>query len=223
MSDEANQALVLANSYLDEVKEVADSFDQVIALGHDEAIDALRTLDLADRQIAVGEAAPLTEPEVDAGMSVATLLKATSTLYRGVINGFSLGRRSEGLRLVQEAISLVDTFPMAYHALAVLHLELGQKEPAVEALRKAVELDPENLEFRKFLDRVESESGTAIKAAAFRGSRRVLGCLVVLGAVGVLGSLMMATVDLGSGLFSLVISVAFWGGLALLYWKVKTR
>lgn len=219
----AKDALRTANSYLDEVAAVADSIDKVSSLGRNDATAALSTLDLADRQLQTAEAAvePSNATEVLEGVRLA---RASSLMFRGMIQGVTMANRAESVRLIESSISLVDSFPMSHYCLGVMRVELGQREGAIEAFERAVTLDPNNLDYRKTLDRLHNESNLAIAMHSFRGSKPVLGCLSIMALLAVpMGLLMMVNGNFGSGMMMMIVNVGFWGGLAFLYWKMKTR
>jgi len=49
---------------------------------------------------------------------------------------------------------------MAWHWLGLTHGNLLQKREATEAIKKAIELDPQNIEYRKNYERVKAISGS---------------------------------------------------------------
>jgi len=108
-------------------------------------------------------------------------------------------------------------------ALCTGFANTARKHEALQHLRRAVELAPDDLGCRKMLDRIQGTSSLVLRLRAFRGS---WGCLSVLGLLGAI-SLTMVFVAIGQGelrmMAGMLVNVTFWGGLAYLYWRLKSR
>jgi len=219
----AKQALRTANSYLDEVVAMGGSINKVSSLSRGDASAALKTLDLAERQLQTAESTSEPSESTEIGESV-RLARVTSLMCQGMILGITMGNRIESVRLIEQSISLEGSFPMSHYCLGLMRVELGQREGAIEALKRAVALDPNNLDYTKTLDRVQNESNFAIAMHSFRGSKPLLGCLSIMAVLSIpMGFLMMVSGGVGEGMMMMFVNVGFWGGLAFLYWKMKTR
>jgi len=53
----------------------------------------------------------------------------------------------------------------------LIYSQTGNREDALRHLQRAVELAPDDIEYRKMLDRLENVSSFGLKERAFRGSR----------------------------------------------------
>ena len=63
-------------------------------------------------------------------------------LYRGYEHNDS--HLSAAAEAIEKARKLNPDLPIIYRALSELHLQRGEKEEAIQAAKKAVELDPKN-------------------------------------------------------------------------------
>ena len=208
-NDEAVQSLKLADSYL---KEVEDSFEQVEgneSLGH----DLLNTVNLAMKQIDKAE-------QIDSNANLdgidSTFLRARALGDRGVIESDSLGKRSAAISSLTKSIELCDDIDITHYAIGVIYSQTGKKNEALKHLRRAVDINPENMEYRKILDRLENVSDVGMKVGAFRGSWKVI---LVLGGLSLAGLIMALSGEGVPGIFNFI----FWGVIAFIYWKVKSK
>jgi len=71
---------------------------------------------------------------------------------------------------MEEVVRLIPESANYKCALGLLYAQAGRKKSAIEQLEKAVELEPNNIEFRKELDRVRSQSKGCFIASAVYGS-----------------------------------------------------
>lgn len=219
MGTEATGALKLANSYVDEViKLIPNPFE----IEPESMNEIITTLDLAAKQLDKAERldpAVTVMHEIEAGATELDIKTTRSSilLYRGLAVGFGKGEKTAGAKLIEQAIALAPTgFANAHFALAVLYSDSGRKSEGMQHLRKAIELDPENIEFQKVLDRLENESGLKLRIAAFKGSWKVFLALCALAFVGLM---LMFGKDAGAGFGNLIL----WGGIAAGYWWWKSR
>ena len=111
-----------------------------------------------------------------------------------------------------------NSIDIAHYAIGVIYADIGKKEDGLRHLRRAVELAPHNMEYRKTHDRLEHVSSVGLKLGAFKGSWKVL---LILSGLALLGLVMAfgSSGDAGSGIFLFVL----FGGITFAYWKVKSR
>lgn len=88
---------------------------------------------------------------------------------------------SAALDSVNKALAHSPDLASAYKIKSDIYLHKGNKDEAVKNIKKAVELDPDELTYRKTLDNLEDISATSLKLATFRGSRKIIFGLVGFG------------------------------------------
>lgn len=219
MNMEAISALKLANSYLDEVVNMIPNPFQIEP---GEVNEIIKTLDLASKQLDKAERldpAVKVSHEVEAGVREldSKTTRSSILLYKGLATGFGKGDKTAGAKLIEQCIALVPTgFANAHFALAILYADSGRKSDGIQHLRKAIELDPENIEYQKTLGRLENESGVKLRIAAFKGSWKVFLILCAISLVG----LLMAISGKDAGGFG---TSFIFGGIAAVYWWWKSR
>ena len=76
---------------------------------------------------------------------------------------------SKATAIAERATIADPAFAGAFHVFGVLHYENRNKDAAVAALTKACELDPDNIEIFKILDRAQSMGAAEI--ATFKATR----------------------------------------------------
>lgn len=145
----ALRALKLAGSYL---KETADhSFSDP-----DEARTARTTLSLASRQLDIAHAA---DPHAKLELEDGTLIPQARLRAR-VLTQEALTWGSENLKraatIAERAAAADPTFADAFSTLGLFHFHNRNRSAAADALTRALELDPENIETQKLLDRTEN-------------------------------------------------------------------
>jgi len=162
-------ALELAHAYLEEVRETAapSPDDEHIRKRH------LNTLALAARQL---EAAHKLDPDaVLEGQDekqtpfrfTINELKAEALLLEGMTHQLYDTKRA--IPALGRATSLNPNNPNAFYVLGLTHAANRNKAGAVEALQRAVTLDPGNISYRKELNRAESL--TAAEIAGYKATR----------------------------------------------------
>lgn len=169
----AIEALELAFAYIEEVRnQDTPAIDDKATLK-----DHLNTLSLAAKQIALAEKRDpdaILEVEIDGDVRTFTIneLKAVALYIEGATyQPFDTRRAVPALRA---AIAADPSNPNSYYLLGLIHFANHNKLEAVEALKRATELNPKNLEYRKSLDRAESLTGTQIAGyKAVRAGERV--------------------------------------------------
>jgi len=212
MTTEAATALKLANSYLDEV---VGLIPNPFAIEPQEVNEIIKSLDLAAKQLDKAERldpAVTVTHDIEVGSTELDVNTTRSSilLYKGLAIGFGRDEKTAGAKLIEQSIGLAGAdFGNAHYALAILYADLGRKAEGIQHLRKAVELEPDNIDFQKMLDRVQNESGLKLQIGAFRGSWKFF---LVLCAVSLVG--LMTT--------SFSIFLLF-GALAAGYWWWKSR
>ena len=209
-------ALKLANSYLDEVVElIPNPFD----IQPESVNDIIEALDLASKQLDKAEKLDpeVTVPhEVESGTTELDV-KTTRTsiyFYRGLTVGFGKGEAAAGAKLIEQGIAIMPVgFANAHFALAILYADSGRKSDGVQHLRKAIELEPDNMEFQKMLGRLENKSEPKLWIASFRGSMKVFFTLCAMAFFGLI--VMFMNTSAGFMIFLL------FGGVAGWYWRWK--
>jgi tetratricopeptide (TPR) repeat protein len=220
MQKNSNEALVLANSYLDDVTGLVHPISEISS---EKASAILKTLKLANKQLDKAE-----QENRDARVSVKTtegdekefsipILRATSLMYEGLANGFGLGKKTAAVNLIERSLALVDNLPNAHYVLGLIYADLGQKAKALSALQRAAQLDPNNQEYRKTVDELEDMSTARLKLGAFQGSWKVMGALSGLTIIGVVSSLYQGQINVA------VAFLVIFGVPAGMYWWWKSR
>ena len=207
-SQEALQCVRLADSYLKDVENVVDQIE-----GDEErSYELLRTLELALKQLDKAEQmdSTVTFEKVDIPH-----FKGCALAYRGYIENVGLGKRSKAIATLKRAIETCEDVAEAHHGLGLIYSQTGGKEVGLRHLKRAVELEPENLDYRKDLDRLENVSSAVLKFGAFRGSWKVL---LVLAGIFVLGLLIVGDSAQG-GVFLMLSSLV----IGIIYWMLKSR
>ena len=205
---DVTHSLALAESYLVEVDAAVPGLQKT------EASDAkkyLETIELALRQIAIAEEVDPSLTHHDIGIDG---FKAWAYCNQGVVKNLSLGQRSTAINDFKTSLEYKE-LATARWALGLIYIDMGNKQEAIDHLRRAIELDPENIEYRKQLDRIENDSALMVMARAFQGSWFILGFLSFFTFWAVYTLL---TSPINGGLFS----VLFFGVITFLYWKRKT-
>jgi tetratricopeptide (TPR) repeat protein len=201
-NQEAVKALELASSYIDEVESVIDQIES----DHHQGNKLLRTLDLAKKQ---ADRAKNLDEDAIYKHDNATIYLARILGNKAIIENIAFGKRTAALETLKKALELSEDLDPNQYAIGAIYAEIGDKERALFHLKKAIDLAPENVEYRKLYDRVENTSTTKMKFGAFQGSWKVL---LILTAIGI----MMA---LGGG--SVPAFIFF--GIAFSYWIWKSR
>ena len=212
VESEATQSLKMAASYLQDVQEAVDQ-----GLERDEtgAIELIDTIDLAMKQI---DKAERIDPSAEIDESLISQFRAHAFGLRGTVEYNAFGKRSAAISSLKKSIEMDDNIHIAHYAIGVIYADCGKKEDSLRHLRKAVELAPDNMEYRKTLDRLEHVSSVGLKLGAFRGSWKVF---LVLSGLSLLGLIMAFSPggDTGTGIFWFIL----FSGITVAYWMVKSR
>lgn len=208
-NNEAIQSLKLADSYLNEVMESLEHIEGNESLGR----DMLNTIGLSVKQL---DKAEQLDPSAHIDGLDINYLRANAFGIRGAIESDALGKRSVAISSLKKSIDLCDDIDISHYTIGAIYANTGNKEEAIKHLRRAVELNPDNMEYRKLLDRLGNVSGVGMKVGAFRGSWKVI---LVLSGLSLVGLIMAASGEAGAGIFNFL----FWGAIAFIYWKVKSK
>lgn len=179
----AVDALKLANSYLRELDEpIGDALDDPIKAAH-----FLETVTLASKQIAIAEdndaTATITVEAQDGEQITKDVsgLKAEALFYEAMCRAGEDMKRAA--KIMEQAIALKPAIPQFYFTYGIFHQRMMNKKKAVEALERAVNLEPDNIEYRKELDRTRNipESEVVI-AKGMEAGRKGVNILSWIGA-----------------------------------------
>lgn len=146
--------------------------------------ELLNTLALGSRKLIEAEKLdPRAALKHNDGMSDVTIqdIKAMGVGLEGKIQLLS-GDFKKSIATFERAIALKPDFALSWASKGAAHAQLMQKSEAIAALGKAIELDPENIDYHKALAEAQSISG-AEQAAATAGKiwrwRHAI-CLVIV-------------------------------------------
>jgi tetratricopeptide (TPR) repeat protein len=209
VAQDAVRCLELAQSYLTEIEDSVDSLEGNESLGR----QMMKTVDLAMKQIDTADRLDASA-QLD-GADVA-YFRARAFGDKGMVENLGLGKRAAAIASLKRSLEYCDDVAMTHYAIGGIYAQSGNKEQAISHLQRAVELEPDNVEYRKLLDRLENVSGVGLRASAFRGSWKTL---LILGGLSFVGLLILLAGQVGGGLFFLLV----FGGAAFAYWKLKSR
>ncbi len=213
----ATQAVCLAWSY---VEEVYQAFEHAHPSNHQQTANfALERMSLAARQLArAHELDPTASPEAKDrnGRSYSPTqdeMRAEMLKIEGVARRL-LGETRTAVGLLQKAVSYAPDNPSVHSALADAYLDLGYKQPALTAAKRAAELSRAEMDFLKQADEIDHKSAAAINIAAFKGSWGKLACLGIVTLLLVLTNLGRVDTAVTALIFGAVLI-----GSGILYWN----
>ena len=129
----------------------------------DDFQDLLNTTALAAKQIQAAEkidpAATITikrDDDSDFQVDIA-FLKVLCLLYEGEIN-VRMGSSKRAVPILRQALHINPDFDPAWYWLAIAYGDLLDKGDAIDAINNAIRIDPQNIEYRKALERAKSIS-----------------------------------------------------------------
>ena len=208
-SKEVEQAIKLGYSYNDEV---TDALNANLEGNEQLAYQLIKNCDLALKQF---KKADDLEPGVylEDGKNTITG-KAFAIGLKGVVQNMGLGKRGEAIKNLEKSLEITDDIASVHYSLGLIFADSGNKDKGLLHLRKAVELDPDDIESRKTLDRLENVSQAALKYSSFRGSKKVL---LIWGGLTLVG-LIYSFSDPGMWPGTLI-----FGAITFFYWRSKTK
>ncbi len=211
-NNEAIQALKLGFSYQDDVLEQLDNGN--VRGNYELSSKLIRDLKSSLKNIEKAESID-PKAELDDGRGIIAG-KALSIGFMGCIEFEGHEEREKAIKLLKEALDLHDEIALFHAELGMIYANQGKKQLAVDHLKQAIELEPENMEYRKRLDKLEDCSESALKTRAFKGNPIAL--LVWFGLAIILLIAGFNTSD-PIGLIGGIIC----GGIGFLYWKAKSK
>lgn len=190
-TQEAVECLKLAKAYIDEVSK------QVVGVEVDRnsGFKLLDTLKLAIKQI---DKAEQLDPKAEYDGDNIRFLRAKAIGFHGVVELDVFKNVSNAISYFKKSIGVYDGVAVVHAYLGSLYVLKGKKKEAVAAFRKAVSLDPDEVEFRKELDRVENTSDFAMFMTRIRQSWSLVVTIVVVALCGACICLVIASSLLNS-------------------------
>jgi tetratricopeptide (TPR) repeat protein len=166
VNSEALQALTLGYSYLDDVNE------QILSGNINDNYQLSSKL-IKDLKSAIKnfEKAESLDPDVELedGRN-SSIGKAVSIGAIGCIKFEGYRERENAVKLLKEALDMHEELPMFHAELGAIYANQGNKQLAIDHLKRAIELEPDEMEYRKTLDKLEDLSDSALKTSAFKGN-----------------------------------------------------
>jgi cytochrome c-type biogenesis protein CcmH/NrfG len=152
----AQRAMRVAKSYIDETDDI-NLTDKVVVR------NARTTLSLASKQLTQAYAAdPQATVDIDGVPADIPYLKARTLLREArTWEAFNLTRAIE---LAVQATQADPTNAYAFHVVGIYQLNAHNPKQAIYALEQAAQLEPENPEILKDLDRAKNMSGLSVAA-----------------------------------------------------------
>jgi tetratricopeptide (TPR) repeat protein len=146
----AQRAMKIAKSYIDETLSIDTTDRRAVK-------NARSTLALAAKQLALAyKADPNATIDIDQGKVGIPYLRA-SILIREAITWQNFNPK-KSIDFARQATYADPSDPLAFHILGVYLMDMHKTGQAKKALTRAAELDPENPEILKDLDRVKNTS-----------------------------------------------------------------
>jgi tetratricopeptide (TPR) repeat protein len=156
----AEIALTTAHAFFKDVDEALQRDDSP-------SPDLINTLSLGSRKLMEAEKldpdAKLPNYDNTGTVSIRDI-KAMGVGLEGKFQLFS-GEFKKAIALFDQSIALNPDIPISWASKGIAHGQLMQKQEAIAAFQKAIELDPENIDYHKALTEVQSISGSEIAAA----------------------------------------------------------
>ena len=146
----AQRAMKIAKSYIDETVNI-DTTDRSVVR------NARSTLALAAKQLAIAyKADPNATIDMDEGKAGIPYLRSSLLTREGI--SWEHFSPKKAVDFVRQATYADPSNPFAFHLLGVYLMALRKTAQAKKALTRAAELDPENPEVLKDLDRAKNTS-----------------------------------------------------------------
>ncbi len=211
----ATQALNLAWSYVLETDRALSDVEppDIPAISH----RALETLSLAARQLdnaaQLDPTATVEVPDSDGVVMTPTQHEVRAQIL--CLEGRALqmqGNNKKAIKVLEQAIKHNPNLSAAYSEIAYAYIEVGHKDLALQNAKKALELQPDDLDYLKLVDRLSAASAAGLNIAGFKGSWKLLLALVGFG----LFALFHGIAQLNDG--ALLVSLLTFG-IAFVYWR----
>lgn len=214
MEEERIAEMELVSSYIEEAEQLLPPKAEVTAA---EAPHVAKLLNDAERNLNKAEsvlASQNVHPDQIAGETHTA--RAYIAFYRGLIQICAYGNRSAALSEFQKAVTILPDFGDAHKDIGQIKFHMGDRVGAVTALRRAVELKPDDIEVRKLLDQFENTSDVEAAISSFHGSWKVLFSLI--GAAIFFLSAPVLNGPPGASMFGIILLACAFG-----YWRWKHR
>lgn len=159
-STSAPQALQMVVSYLNDIYDNKDasSAERFAALGHaTKYLNEARTHDPSETVIR-------TLDNKTYGQTQDQLAAELLSLEGGLIAAYdSPETQKKAIQIFQKALKYTPNAPHLYRSMAQSYLKLNHRQHAVTTARQALELDPNDIDSRKLLDKIEGTPQLGIK------------------------------------------------------------
>lgn len=168
----AQTALATAVSFLDEIDSTIRSIGENAQKAKQERSEILNTISLATTKIQEAESldADVTVEYDGIAFTIAGA-KAFALDMEGFIH-FIADEPKRALPIITKATEIQPNAAQAWFHKGMILASLMQKPQAIEALSKAIELSPDNIEYHKSLSLVKSLSNSEISAAKLMSAGR---------------------------------------------------
>jgi tetratricopeptide (TPR) repeat protein len=157
----ALNAMQLANAYLDELVAAREEKRET------PAADQLNTLSLVSKQLKRAEASDPdavynhTDEENRTYPITLNELKSEALYAEAFVRNYDLSEHGRAIACLNQATALTPERSDLHYMLGMIYSEYKQKARAIEALQKAFDLRPKDMNYRMALDRAQNISGAA--------------------------------------------------------------
>jgi len=178
---ELRRTLEVANSYLDDASKLVHPPAEIDA---DKAAEIERLTGLFRKNLAKARAMG----NASIG-DLAALLEITAQTFEGLALAFGRNKLAKGAQLIEASVDAYerlgkksgtdDTQPLSLYTLGLIHAQLGSKEKALSFMRRAVKADPDDIDYRKALDELESTNAALMFAGSDKGQSLIKWLIVI--------------------------------------------
>lgn len=98
-----------------------------------------------------------------------------SDLVEDAVLDFTLGDHFTALEKLDKALHINPNYFPAWHAKAEILFDMRDLDPALEAAKKALELEPKDIHIHTSLSRIHMEKGDKAQAEHHGAQARILG------------------------------------------------
>jgi tetratricopeptide (TPR) repeat protein len=168
----AQAALATAVSFLDEIDSAIRSIGENAQKAKQERSEILNTISLATGKIQEAESldADVTVEYDGIAFTIAGA-KAFALDMEGLIH-YIADEPKKALPIIEKATEIQPNAAQAWFHKGMIHASLMQKPQAIEALSKAIELSPDDIQYHRSLALVKSLSNSEISAAKLMSAGR---------------------------------------------------